>query len=398
MSRLCAGLFSLFLSAFLFPACQSDDDSEIVIPDDHQEEPADSTKNEEETAFPNLPDVPFNYASPDLPGHFFALPIQDQDNTPADNLISDWGATLGRVLFYDKNLSANKTVACASCHIQEKGFSDPEVLSMGFEGGLTGRHSMGLTQARYYAPAAFFWDERAASLEDQVLMPIQDEVEMGMELSTLVARLENLPYYPELFENAFGSPDISTGRVSRALAQFVRSIVSYNSRFDEGLELIGGGPNFQTTDFPNFSASENLGKALFFGPRTACATCHGTTNFVAPGARNNGLDAEPEDGGLGDVTGNPQDEGLFKVPSLRNIEVRPPFMHDGRFATLEEVIEHYNSGIQPHPNLPPQLREGPNGAPRRLNLSEIEKQALVDFLKTLTDQELLQDVKLSNPF
>jgi cytochrome c peroxidase len=393
-------LRALFLISFLFSACQSDDESELVVPNNNQEEPSDTTKHEEDVIYPNLPEVPFNYASPDLPNYFFAPPIQGQDNMPGDNLTSDWGATLGRVLFYDKNLSANQTVACASCHHQETGFSDTEVLSVGFEGGLTGRHSMSLTQARYYASGAFFWDERAATLEEQVLMPIQDEVEMGMELDALVAHLESIPYYPDLFQHAFGSPEITSDRISLALAQFVRSIVSSNSRFDEGMALIGGGPNFPTTDFPNFTASENLGKALFFAPENTCASCHGTTNFVAPGARNNGLDANSEDLGLGGITGNLQENGLFKVPSLRNVAVRPPYMHDGRFASLEEVVEHYNSGIQPHPNLAPQLRQGPgpNGQPIRLNLTEAEKQALVDFMMTLTDQSLLTDDKFSDPF
>jgi cytochrome c peroxidase len=377
------------LSIALFIGCQGDDDDNGPDPSIPQ---------------PILPASPFDYTLPNLPGYFNTPPIQNQDNTPAANLVTNAGATLGRVLFYDKNLSQNNTIACASCHQQEHGFSDPDAFSKGFNNGLTGRHSMGLTQARYYAPGSFFWDQRAATLEDQVLMPIQDPVEMGMELDALVQKLAAIDYYEELFTDAFGDKTITADRISRALAQFVRAMVSYDSKFDQGLQAIGPNQAFQVTDFPNFSASENQGKLLFFSNITNCATCHGTTNFVAPGPRNNGLDAMTTDPGLGDVTNNPNDEGLFKVNSLRNIAVTAPFMHDGRFETLAQVIEHYDNNVQPHPNLSPTLRVGgvggpaPDAPPRRLNLRPDEKQALIDFLHTLTDETLLNDEKFTDPF
>lgn len=340
-----------------------------------------------------LPATPFNYASPVLPPNYFAPPIMNQDNTPTNNLTTDDGATLGRVLFYDKRLSTNHTVSCASCHQQEHGFSDPRPLSIGFDGGLTGRNSMGLSHARWYERERFFWDERAATLEDQVLLPIQNEVEMGMTLSALTNRLSTEPFYTNLFSTTFGSPEINPDRIARALAQFVRSIVSVQSKFDVG----------RTNNFANFTPREELGRRIFFGQvgNATCAACHGTDNFVpGPALNNNGLEFPFIDLGVGGITGNPQDNGKFKVPSLRNIALTSPYMHDGRFATLEEVVEFYNSGVVDNPNLSPPLRNPPGlpPGPRRLNLTENEKAALVAFMRTLTDPNLATNPKYTDPF
>ncbi|MGB6220247.1 cytochrome-c peroxidase [Haloferula sp.] len=347
-----------------------------------------------------------NYANPFLPDNLLERQIIDQDNTPVGNATTDSGAYLGRVLFYDKRLSANHTISCSSCHVADHGFSDPRKFSVGFEGGLTGRNSMGLTNSRYYERGSYFWDERAGTLEEQVLMPIQDSVEMGLTLPELVARISAEPFYSDLFNEAFGTPSVDTDRISRALAQFVRSIVSGESKFDEARET-----GFNQT----FTAQENLGRRIFNGQNVGggnatCATCHGSDNFV-PGnfIRNNGLENPYVDKGLGEVTGRNQDEGRFKVPSLRNIELTAPYMHDGRFATLEEVVEFYNSEVVDHPNLAAQLREPPNppgpggpppgpGAPLRLNLTDTEKAALVAFMKTLTDTSVISDPKFSDPF
>ncbi|MCB9244793.1 MAG: cytochrome-c peroxidase [Flavobacteriales bacterium] len=355
----------------------------------------------------NLPQTAFDYSSLSLPAHFTTdapgpLPtsINGTDNMPLDNPITNDGATLGRVLFYDKSLSANGTIACASCHKQDKGFSDDAVLSIGFEGGTTGRHSMTLINARFYQRGRFFWDERAATLEEQVLMPFQDPVEMGMTLEQVVQKVQEQSYYPELFEKAFGSRDIDSDRISKALAQFVRSIVSYSSKYDEG-RAMSNGPG---GNFPNFSAEENLGKNIFFqtipNGGGACFGCHTTEAFISanPGPQNNGLDAvSTVDSGAGSVFPNPIFVGRFKTSSLRNIELTAPYMHDGRFATLEEVVEHYNSGIQAHPTLAPALTD-PEGNPVRLNLTQAEKSALVAFLKTLTDNSVGSEEKWSDPF
>lgn len=397
------------LCMLFWAACQTDD---IQIPDPNDSgTPTDDNNNGgTATSFeileqtPVLPATHFNYANQPLPPYVNAGNVRDQDNTPNNNPVTDAGATLGRVLFYDKNMSANNTISCASCHQQSAGFSDPAAFSLGFDGELTGRNSMGLANARFYENGTFFWDQRAATLEDQVLMPIQDHVEMGMSLENLVAKLELIDYYGELFTEAFGDPNITTERISLSLSQFIRAMVSYRSKFDVGLAQAGGNVDLEDDDFPNFSAQENLGKMLFFSNRTNCANCHGTPTFAAPGPRNNGLDLVFEDNGIGEVTGDPDDNGLFKVNSLKNIAVTEPYMHDGRFETLEEVIEHYNSGVQNHPNLSPQLRGGGggrggnNGQPRRLNLSQAEKDALVAFLETLTDEEMMRDTKFSDPF
>ncbi len=341
-----------------------------------------------------IPSPLANYANPTLPPSFLVNPILAQDNTPPNNPVTNPAATLGRVLFYDKRLSLNNTVACASCHQQANGFSDPRQFSVGFTGGLTGRNSMGLANARWYQRLKFFWDERAATLEVQVLQPIQNAVEMGMTLPALETKLADEPYYQTLFTNAFGTSAVTSDRISKALAQFVRSIVSTQTKFDMGV----------ATGFANFTAEENLGRTIFNTPNQGgCAACHGTDNFV-PGTaiNNNGLENPYVDKGVGALTGRAQDEGLFKVPSLRNIALTAPYMHDGRFATLEQVVEFYNSGVVAHPNLSPPLRNPPGGPgagqPRRLNLSAAEKAALVAFLRTLTDPSIGTNPKFADPF
>ncbi|MEL6610634.1 MAG: cytochrome c peroxidase [Bacteroidota bacterium] len=335
---------------------------------------------------PTLPATPFNYANIALPQHLNVPPVQNTDNTPSDNPITDAGATLGRVLFYDTRLSANQTVSCATCHRQEQGFSDPGILSIGFEGGETGRHSMSLAFARFYDNGHFFWDERAETLEEQVLMPIQDDIEMGMTLDDVRARLEATDFYADLFADAFGSPEVTNEGMSRALSQFVRSMIAPNSKYDQGRAAQPMGP--PRGPLGNFTAQENRGLDLFYGA-ARCSACHRGDLQVPVEALNNGLDAQVTDEGAGG--------GQFKSPSLRNIAVTAPYMHDGRFATLEEVVDHYDRGVQPHPNLSFPLRT-PNGQPLRLNLTAEERAALVAFMRTLTDESFLADERWSDPF
>ncbi|MEP4076942.1 cytochrome-c peroxidase [Haloferula sp.] len=344
----------------------------------------------------------YNYANPSLPANLLTAQVIAQDNTPVGNATTDAGSYLGRVLFYDKRLSFNHTTSCSSCHLAEHGFSDPRQFSVGFEGGLTGRNSMGLTNNKFYVRENYFWDERAATLEEQVLMPIQDPVEMGMSLPLLVTRLSAEPFYAELFTDAFGTATVDSDRISRALAQFVRSIVSGETKFDEA--RANGFSQTLTTE-------EELGRQIYNGNNTGggnatCSACHGTDNFVPQNfIRNNGLENPYTDQGLGAVTGQTGDNGRFKVPSLRNIELTAPYMHDGRFATLEEVVEFYNSGVVDHPNLAAQLSQpatppspGSPPEPMRLNLDQSEKDALVAFMKTLTDTAVVTDPKFSDPF
>ena len=363
----------------------------------------------------NLPAIPYDYENIEWPDHFLrnsyppSYPFQfaaiESDNTPNNNQITNAGATLGRVLFYEKKLSANGSVSCASCHQQNTGFSDQERFSIGFEGGLTRRHSMGLTNARFYQTGKFFWDERASSLEEQVLMPFQDETEMGLNLEEVVEIINDQPYSAQLFTDAFGDATVDIDRVSKSLAQFIRSMVSVNSKYDQGRAQV----NTPLDNFPNFTEEENLGKRLFNAQNLvapSCNSCHLSEAFVAPLlapngttiGTNNGLDANSNvDAGIFESTGVNGHRGKFKVPSLRNIAVRAPFMHDGRFNSLEEVIDHYSIGIQAHPTLQPFLRDD-FGQPIKYNFTQEEKESIVAFLNTLTDQEFLSDEKFSDPF
>ena len=335
-----------------------------------------------------LPDKPYSYADIDLPAHFKTQAARRFDNTPADNPVTDYGATLGRVLFYDTRLSANNSVSCGSCHVQKNAFVDPNRLSRGFEGKPTDRHAMGLANVRYSVRGRFFWDERAGSLEEAVLVPVQSRTEMGQDLTRLMEVLARDEHYPELFRKAFGDGKITPERTAKALAQFLRSMVSYQSKYDEGRAEAGS----VRDDFENFTVQENRGKALFL---SNCASCHlpgQDAHFTLIAPENNGLDADYKnaDGGVGDITLNGREVGRFQSPSLRNVERTAPYMHDGRFDTLDKVIDHYSKGVQPHPNLNPRVR--------RLNFTDSEKAALVAFLKTLTDQKFLTDPKFSDPF
>ncbi len=323
-----------------------------------------------------------DYSVDSLPSHFTTAQLNGVfDNTPVDNPITNAGAELGRVLFYDARLSHNNGTACASCHTQETGFADPAQFSEGFEGGLTGRHSMGLSNARWYAGGRFFWDERAATLEDQVLGPIQDAVEMGSDLTQLVAELNDTEFYPTLFQRAFGDSEVTSDRMSKALAQFVRSMASYQAPFDQAIQAgSSAAPNFAAVDSIEDPAAASAGHTLF---NNRCAGCHRTDAQVADNTHNIGLDATNTDEGAGD--------GEFKVPSLRNIARRGRFMHDGRFQSLEEVIEFYSSGIENNPDLSRGATAGGFG------FTETQKANLLAFLETLTDEEFLMSELFSNP-
>lgn len=303
------------------------------------------------------------------------------DNTPSGNRITNPGAALGRVLFYDVRLSRDDRIACAGCHRQEFGFGDTARFSPGHVGRPLARHTMALANARFNAAGRFFWDERAASLEAQVLQPIADSMEMGLDPDALVRKLAATSFYPALFTAAFGSPEITRDRIAAALAQFVRSLVSARSRVD-AVYATGTAP-----DPTLLTASEREGLQLFM--TIGCIGCHRTGAFFADKATNNGLDSIPADTGAG--------AGRFKPPSLRNVAVRPPYMHDGRFTTLRQVVEFYDHGVHDAPGLDPRLR-GADGRPRRLHLSPNQIDALVAFMGALTDTTFLRDPRFSDPF
>jgi cytochrome c peroxidase len=345
----------------------------------------------------HLPEKPYRYADLDLPASFKTETARGFDNSPPGNPVTDHGAALGRVLFYDTRLSANNKVSCGSCHVQKHAFADPNRFSKGFAGKFTDRHAPSLANVRYALRGRFFWDERADNLEAAVLMPIQSKVEMGQDLTKVVEVLGKDARYAELSRKAFGDGKVTQERIARALAQFLRSMVSCRSKFDEGLAKATS----INHKFPNFTEQENYGKAVF-GAR--CATCHMANklqgaHFSLGNSVNNGLDADHinTDGGVGDVSLNPRDLGRFKSPSLRNVEHTGPYMHDGRFDSLEKVIDHYSKGVKPHRNLDPRLQ--PGAAPLQMvSFTDSEKAALVAFLKTLTDERFLTDPKFSDPW
>ena len=337
---------------------------------------------------PKLPPTLFGYsdASRPLPGHYLnstpAIPPAIQLSNSNANPTTDAGATLGRVLFNDKRLSANDRTSCASCHLQQFGFGDTAQFSTGFAGGKTTRHSMALANSRFYQRGRFFWDERAATLEEQALMPIQNNIEMGLTLPQAVAKLRATPFYGPLFQAAFGTPEVTTDRMARAIAQYVRAIVSYGSRFDSTFAPPGVAPGAQLT------AQETQGLLLFNG-QGRCAPCHLTNAVVSDNLHNTGLDPIIGDAGAG--------QGRFKAPSLRNVGVRGRFMHDGRFTSLEQVVDFYNTGVNANPFLDVRLRN-PGGTPIRLGLTVAQRDALVAYLHTLTDRALLSDPRFANPF
>lgn len=339
--------------------------------------------------------APANYANPTLP-QYYDNSVANLDNTPANDPVNNAIATLGRVLFYDVALSVNDGISCASCHQQRIGFDDDEQFSTGFAGGpdVTGAHAMRLGNIRYFEGGAMFWDRRAASIEGQATQPIRDVVEMGWDnnggLPALITKMEGRSYYPALFTFAFGDDAISEERIERALAHFQRAMISSDSRWDRAYAMVfaPGAPNRALDQaLPGFTASENRGRELFMtGPNAGgvgCAACHRPPTFALDvNSRSNGLDA-------GETV-------IFKSPSLKSVSRSTFFMHDGRFTTLAQVIDHYDSGIQPGPALDNRLRVG--NQPRRLNLTPADKQALVDFLLTLDDETLAADARFSNPF
>ncbi|MFK5977728.1 MAG: cytochrome c peroxidase [Rhizobiaceae bacterium] len=340
---------------------------------------------------PLLPDPAFQYQKP-LPDYLLALSPKGQPP------VTNEGAALGRVLFYDLKLSKNGLVSCASCHSQVLGFDDPTKFSIGFEGKITRRHAMGLANGRFNKSGRFFWDERAATLEEQVLQPFFDPIEMGLSEGELTAKIRGIDYYAPLFENAFGDGDVTKQRIAHALSQFVRSMVSDQSFYDIERRKYESAEQ----EFSGFTNVQNRGKFLFFNSVSAggagCGSCHESDAFIMQGPRNNGLDAvSTDDQGWGEVSGKQEDIGKFRAASLKNIALRAPYMHDGRFPTLAGVIDHYASGIQPHTNLDP-LLQNLDGTPKKIKLSRNDKLALLTFLGTLSDREFVSAPRFSNPF
>lgn len=335
------------------------------------------------------------YSSPTLPAYFDRT-VTALDNSPGSTVFHDRVATLGRVLFYDLRLSTNERASCASCHQQALGFTD----SMRFSNGIsnaatTDFHAMRLGNLRYWQPGSTFWDRRAASVEAQASHPFHSLVEMGWGgaaggFDSLIRKMGATFYYPNLFAWAFGSSTISETRIQQALANFVRAMISSTSRWDTGYARVfspTAPSRALNVNLVNLTPEENRGRQLFMTGvaqnGAGCSSCHLPPTFaLAANARSNGLD-----GG---------ETRLFKAPSLRSVGLTGPYMHDGRFATLAEVVDFYDRGIQEGPALDDRLRQGRR--PQRLNFRAADRAAIVAFLMTLTDHALTTDPRFSDPF
>jgi cytochrome c peroxidase len=317
-----------------------------------------------------------------------------QYEIPKDNPLTKEGVALGRRLFYDTRLSGDNTVSCASCHKPTLAFTDGLRVSIGIGEQANLRNAPSLANLLWQRK--FFWDGRANSLEEQVLHPIESHIEMAMPLPALVGKLQALSDYTDLFRKAFGSKKVSKETIAKALAQFVRTLVSSNARYDQ----ITRGEVLPTE-------REKRAIALFFthpipeiGVRGAnCGDCHGSHLTTLGTFHDNGLDALPTDKGLGGITGKLTDIGKMKTPSLRNIALTAPYMHDGRFKTLHEVLEHYNNHIQNSPNLDPLVAQASNEIEgTTLKLTAQEKEDILFFLQMLTDSSFIQNKAFQNPF
>jgi cytochrome c peroxidase len=343
-----------------------------------------------------------NYAAQSKPAYI------TKDNT-GNNPIINAKATLGRVLFYDKKLSIDNTISCASCHKQAFAFSDNQLVSTGVAGGKTDRHSMRLVNERFGVETKFFWDERAASLESQTTQPIADHNEMGFSgqagrvgIAALLTKLQGVDYYNELFKFVYGDITVTEPRLQECLAQFVRSIQSFDAKYDMGRAQV----NNDRQPFPNFTAQENAGKDLFLTPPVfdgnssriggglGCNGCHNAPEFdIDPNTRNNGVM-------MTGYTG--VDLGVTRAPSLRDLvnnkgELNSALMHTGKIGDLSTAVTHYGSLITDNQNLDRRLK--PNGVNvQRLNLQPAEIAAVVAFLKTLAGTNVYIDKKWASPF
>ncbi|PHI19188.1 cytochrome-c peroxidase [Lewinellaceae bacterium SD302] len=391
MQKLTYGLFFALLSILLSSCLTDETNKEIVIQDFTSEEYA--TLSEQLNIDRNIESI-----STVLPRH---MRVNSSGNSSS---IDARKALLGRVLFYDKQLSITGETSCASCHLQSAAFADPLAKSMGINGQETKRNSLALASTPSFETSygssdnfgtfvGFFWDERAQTIAAQSIETIENEIEMGHDVVALAQQLNDQEMYRILSEKAFGRNNIlSSSQIVEALEVFTNSIISGSSRFDRLTDQEFFGEN--ANDEPTWTFQEQTGRSLYL---QNCASCHSADmSFPARAIANNGLDVVGDDKGKGEIDGS-QFDGMFKVPFLRNIELTAPYMHDGRFATLEEVIDHYSSNIQPHANLSNELRET-DGSPKRMNFTDEEKLALVAFLRSVTDDKLPFEERLSDPF
>ena len=306
---------------------------------------------------------------------------------PFDNPQTQEGVLLGKKLFFDPILSADNTQACANCHDPRSAFTDSSRFSDGIDGLFGHRNSMPLFNLAWNYEDRFFWDGRESGLEKQAFEPVTNPIEMHTTWPEVAKKLQQHLEYPRLFDNAFGNTPIDSVLVSKAIAQFERTLISANSKFDK--YLLGNATlSPEEIDGFNIFMDESKGD---------CFHCHGSENnplWTDNKFHNNGLDSNITDRGFGRVTGDPADNGKFKSPSLRNLAYTAPYMHDGRFATLEAVINHYSEGLQNSPTIDPLMKKVNQGG---VQLSSQEKANLKAFLLTLSDEEFTNNPNFSNP-
>lgn len=333
--------------------------------------------------------TPYNL---NIPSHFPQMPIPD------DNPMTKQGVALGRKLFYETRLSRDNSISCASCHRAQNGFSDPNKFSFGVGDSVGRRQSMALVNLGWNQ--FFFWDGRSKTLEEQVLEPVQDPIEMDLSWTEAVLRLKQDVSYRNLFYKAFAVEDFDSTHVAKAVAQFLRTMISSQSKYDVMYKFRSGLPlttaEEEMIQNQEITQQEWNGMDLFFSLTGGdCLHCHDGSLMHVNVFSNNGLDATLE-GDLGryEVTGNLVDKGKFKAPSLRNVELTAPYMHDGRFETLEEVVAQYSFGVQVSETVDPMMEFAYQGG---VQLSPDEQASLVAFLKTLTDWEFVNNPKFQKP-
>ncbi len=327
--------------------------------------------------------LPQPYIFPVLP-HFPSMPVAD-DNPPTIP-----GVELGRFLFYDPALSVDSTISCGSCHKHKHAFSDLGVrFSEGFHGAKQKRNTPGLFNLAWYK--GMFWDGRAATIEDQIFEPVRKHDEMNLSWTLVESRLRNSEMYPPMFEKAFGDMPIDSQLVSYALGQFLRTLISHQSKYDR---VLRGETFFTDDEYQGFVIvnDQSMGN---------CLPCHTTDAHglgTNGGFANNGLQDTHSphfDSGLYNVSKNPKDAGRFKIPSLRNLKFTAPYMHDGRFSTLEEVIDFYSEGVLDQPTIDNKMAHTKTGG---MSFTETEKMQILAFLQTLNDEVFVSDSRFSNPF
>ena len=323
--------------------------------------------------------IPYNLKIPTLFADKLIAPI-----IPTNNPLTEEGIALGKKLFFDKILSGNGTQSCATCHDPQKAFTDDRQFSDGIDGIFGNRNSMPLFNLAWNFDERFFWDGRALSIERQAFEPVTNLIEMHANWAIVANKLQEHSEYPILFKQAFGTLTIDSTLVTKAIAQFERTIISGNSKFDQFLR----GETTLTTE-------EQNGFDIFMDEaRGDCFHCHGSNNnplWTDNSFHNNGLDTTFSDLGLGAITGDPADNGKFKSPSIRNLVYTAPYMHDGRFSTIEEVINHYSEGLKPSATIDPLMKKVNNGG---VNLSAKDKADLKAFLLSLSDLDFINNSNL----